>query len=148
MLSFSQRDPRWATRLIGGSFLTLGRYGCTITCIADLSTYFGDNLTPLQVNKICKFTSGGLVYWASCRFAHFVFDRRAYGRSNLQIHTALKDPDRAVLLQVASASHWCVATGWQKEIADFKIADPWLGDFSNMARYGKDITGAAYFKRI
>lgn len=148
MLSFSQRDPRWATRLIRGSNVTIGRYGCTITCIADLSTYFGDNLTPQNVNDICKFTPSGLVYWASCKFGHFVFDRRAYGRNDGEIIAALKDPKRAVILQVAAASHWVVATGWQPETKDYKIADPWLGDHSNMGRYNHDITGAAYFKAV
>jgi len=132
---------------IKGSKVTIGRFGCTLTCIADLSTYYGDNLTPHDINERAKFTNGALIYWNSVNFPHFVFDRRAYGRDNNSIMRALKDPDTAVILQVAAASHWVVATGWQKEINDFKIADPWLGDFSNMARYKKDITGAAYFRR-
>ena len=147
MLSYSQRDPRWASESINGSGLSIGRFGCLITCIADLSTYFGDNLLPPQINAKCKFTSGGLLYWLSADFSTFVFNRRAYGRNDTEILQAIKDPTRAVVLQVASGSHWVVATGWQKEIKGFKIADPWLGDNSNMARYKKSITGAAYFVR-
>ncbi len=146
MLSYSQHDLRWANQLIRGTNLSIGRFGCTITCIADLSTYFGDNLTPADVNEIIKFTANGLVYWTSCSFGHFVFDRRTYGRDYAAISAAILDPKQAVILQVARASHWVVATGWQPEINDFKIADPWLGDFSNMARYRKDITGAAFFR--
>jgi len=147
MQSYSQRNPLWASKNIKGSNVSIGRFGCTLTCIADLSTYFGDNLNPGKINEICKFTPSGLIYWMSANFSSFVFDRRFYGRNNAEILKALADPDRAVILQVAAGSHWVVATGWQKEIADFKIADPWLGDWSNMARYGRDVTGFATFKR-
>ena len=147
MKSYSQRDPKWAYIFIKGTKLTLGRFGCTISCIADLSTYFGKALTPQDVNNHCSFTNGGLIYWNTARFSDFEFVRREYGRVNENILEALQHPDKAVILQVANASHWVVCTGWQKEIKDFKIADPWNGDYSNMARYGKNITGAAYFRR-
>lgn len=147
MLSFSQRDNRWSNTLINGANVTIGRFGCTLTCIADLSTYFGDNLTPAQTNEKCKFTSDGRIYWSSVNFRTFRFVQRTYGRDNRAILDALRDPNAAAILQVAAQSHWVVATGWQPEIKDFKIADPWLGDWSNMARYKKDITGAAFFQR-
>lgn len=148
MLSFSQRDPRWANILIGKSRLTIGRYGCTITSIADLSTYFGDNLTPDQINGKIRFTPDGLVIWASCVFGHFLFERREYGRNDREIAAALAHPDRAVILQVANKSHWVVASGFDRPNKLFRIADPWLGDRATMARYKNDITGAAYFTRL
>ncbi len=144
MQSFSQRDPAWASQHLGGSNLTIGRYGCTTVSISMLSTYFGDNLNPSQVANKIKYTNG-LIIWGSCVFNHFRFDRREYGRNDANIKAALKDPNRAVILEVQNGSHWVVATG-NSWLGGYKIADPWFGDFSTTSRY-KNITGAAYFKR-
>lgn len=147
MQSFSQRDPQWANKKMGTSPLTLGRFGCTTTCMADLSTYFADNLNPAQVADHIKYTPDGLVIWQSCKFGHFEFERREFGRHDANILAALQDPNRAVILQVAHGSHWVVATGKPVFSNIFKIADPWLGDRADMGRYKNNITGAAYFRR-
>jgi len=88
-----------------------------------------------------------LVLWATCKFPRFHFERREYIRNDINIKAALADPNGAVMLQVANRSHWVVATGWDDINKVFKIADPWLGDRSDMRRYKNSITGAAYFKR-
>ena len=148
MKSFSQRDPLWRDLLIKGTNLPIGRWGCTLTCVADLSTYFGDNLTPAEINATLNFTPSGLLIWASASFAHFTFARREYGRNDDNISHAIADPLSAVLLQVAGGSHWVVACERYPNNGIYKIADPWLGDWASMERYGNDITGAAYFKRV
>lgn len=147
LTSFSQRDKKWANKKMGISPLTLGRYGCTTTCIADLSTYFGENLNPAQVCDIIKYTPTGLILWQSCKFKKFAFWFREFGRKDVNIRNALADPNLTVILQVANASHWVVATGLNPG-GGYRIADPWLGDRSTTARYGQNITGAAYFKHI
>ncbi len=124
----------------------MGRFGCTTTCIADLSTYFGDNLTPDQVRAKIKYTVNGLVIWQSCNFKNFKFWFREYGRHDQNIKNALADPDIAVILQVDNGAHWVVCTGMDI-LGRFKIADPFFGDRSTVARYKNSITGAAYFKR-
>jgi ABC-type bacteriocin/lantibiotic exporter with double-glycine peptidase domain len=145
MTSYSQRDPKWNQKRLGASSLIMGRYGCTTTGIADLSTYFGDNLNPAQVADKIKYTKDGLILWQSCKFKNFEFWFREYGRKDTNIKNALADPNLAVLLEVANGSHWVVATGnYANKV--FKIADPWFGDRSTTLRY-KNITGAAYFKR-
>lgn len=145
MISFSQRDPKWSNEKLGQSTLTVGRFGCTLTSICDLSTYFGDNFNPLEGVKKIQFTKDGLILWNSCKFGHFAFERREYGRNDANIDKALKDPNGAVILNVANGSHWVVATGHSGTL--YKIFDPWLGDASTMKRYNNNITGAAYFKR-
>ncbi len=145
MQSYSQRDPRWANVRLGASNLFMGRYGCTTTCIADLSTYFGDNDNPAEVAQRLQYTTG-LIIWGSCKFPHFHFERREFGRNDANIKAALRDPNRAVILQVQNGSHWVVATG-NALLGGYKIADPWFGDFSTTRRYGNSITGAAYFRR-
>lgn len=144
--SFSQRDPIWANLLLKPSRLTMGRYGCTTCCIADLSTYFGDNLTPAQVNQHIQYTPDGLIIWQSCNFQHFIFERREQSRNDQNIKAAIADPNRAVILQVAHGSHWVVATSVASGNV-YNIADPWLGDRASMGRYLNNITGAAYFRR-
>lgn len=146
MRSFSQRDVQWASYMLNPSKLSIGRYGCTTTCMADLSTYFGDNLNPLQISEIIKYTPDGLVVWQSAVFKDFQFESRQIGRNDIDIKKALNDPNRAVILNVSSGSHWVVATGYDI-FGNLKIADPWFGDESTMKRYQDDITGAAYFKR-
>lgn len=37
LISFNQRDKKWASKIMKPSNLQLGRYGCTTTCIADIS---------------------------------------------------------------------------------------------------------------
>lgn len=147
MQSFSQRDPKWSQKRLGDSQLTMGRFGCTTTAIADLSTYFGDNLNPGQMVQKIKYLQG-LVVWASCVFKTFKFERREYGRYDARILAALRNPDTAVILQVNKGAHWVVATGYDSVEKVFKIADPWFGDRSTMKRYGDSITGAAYFRRV
>ena len=145
LISYCQRDPRWAEKAMPPSSLKLGRYGCTVTCLADLSTYFNDNLTPDQVVDKIKFTSGGLIIWSSCVFEHFEFVRREYGFNDQAIKTALfGSPDTAVILEV-DHSHWVVVIG-RDIFGRYRIADPWFGDKSVVSRY-KQVTGAAYFKR-
>jgi hypothetical protein len=145
MTSFSQRDPKWAEKGLGTSGLTMGRYGCTTTCISDLSTYFGKAYDPGQVCDYIKYTSQGLVIWGSCKFDGYKFERREYGRNDRNILAALKDPNKAVILQV-QGYHWVVATG-KTFFGAYTIADPWFGDRSNVNRYANQITGAAYFTR-
>lgn len=147
LISYSQRDKKWATKVMTPSKLTIGRYGCTTTCIADLSTYFGDNLTPANVCDKIKYTRDGLVLWASASFKTFKFSLREYGQKDANIKKALSDPNMAVILQVSYGSHWVVATGYDAVNNVFKIADPFYGDRSTMKRYGNNITGASYFVR-
>lgn len=147
MKSFCQRDPIWTNIVMLPSSLTLGRFGCTTTCIADLSTYFGDNLNPHAVCNRIKYTPGGLIIWQSAVFEHFEFERREYGRKDANIEAALKDPNRAVILNVGNGSHWVVAVS-RDWFGNYKIADPWMGDFLMLEkRYGRSIQGAAYFRR-
>lgn len=149
--SYSQRDKLWAEEKLGSSSLTIGKAGCVTTCIADLSTFYGDSLNPLEISKLVQYTQAGypqgegLIIWSSCVFPHFRFERREYGRNEKNIRNALKHADRSVILQVANKSHWVVAIRSTKPLG---IADPWNGGFSTMKRYGDNITGAAYFIRI
>lgn len=145
MTIFSQRDKRWANKRMGQSNQTLGRSGCTTTCIAMLSTYFGDNLNPAQTCDRIKYDKNGLILWSSSKFNKFKFWFREYRPNHTNIKNALAGKDTAVILQVANGSHWVVATGnYAPKV--YTIADPWDASRATTNKYN-NITGAAYFQR-
>lgn len=147
MQIYSQRDPLWAKAKIGNTGYFIGQYGCTLTSVAMIASYFGDKLTPLDIARRCRFTSDAKIIWASVSFEHFEFEYRSYQDSREMIDEALKDPDRAVILQVKNKSHWVVATGKTFFLDKYKIADPFFGDRSTLVRYGNRIDGFATFTR-
>lgn len=147
LLSFSQQDPRWATRKIGQTQQTIGRVGCLITCLSDISTYFGAWYSPLAIENVCKFNSDAKLFWETADFSTFKFMRRDRVYDADAVARAMKDPAWAVALEVAHGSHWVVPLSWSLLFNCYKIADPFFGDVSTMRRYANSITGAAFFKR-
>src|SRR3990167_11088243 len=99
MRILSQRNPNWSSDKLGSSSLTIGRYGCTTTCISMLSDYFGCFVMPdvLAAHKDW-YTLDGLVIWKRFKFSRMEFTGREYGRNDANIREALKDPNRAVML--------------------------------------------------
>lgn len=146
MQLFSQRDSQWSQMKLGTSNLTLGRYGCTTVCLSMLSSYFTPTLTPDQVCQHIKYTPDGLIIWQSCDFEKFKFSGRYKGRTDQAIQQALKDTNRACILEVQS-SHWVVAVGKTLFGNAYKIADPWTGRYGTTNDYKNDITGFALFIR-
>lgn len=68
--SYSQRDPRWASFLLGNNTdpsMTIGAEGCLITSLANMLWYMGSPETPEAVNNRLKalngFINGGEVIW-------------------------------------------------------------------------------------
>jgi len=113
-----------------------------------LSDYFGCFVPPnqLAVNKDW-YTADGLVIWPKFKFAKMVFVEREKGRNDAHIREALKDPNKAVMLQVDNGAHWVVAIGKTLWGNDYRIVDPWFGDKRTACGTYKNITGAAYWKR-
>ncbi len=56
---YSQRDPSWSGVRMGNSYATIGLYGCLITSIAMLATYYGTPTTPLQIARTGSFSRDG-----------------------------------------------------------------------------------------
>ena len=148
MFYLSQRDPLWAEKHLGASDLTVGRYGCTTTCISMLTSYFGGYSSPLEIaSNAYNYTKDGLIIWSHLSFPFMRPVQREYGRNDAGIQAALGDPNRAVILQVNNGQHWVVAVKKNKFGYDYTIIDPWDGQKKNcLANYG-NITGAEYFER-
>lgn len=66
---YNQRDSQWGNSVMGTSSLTMANYGCLVTSVAMLSTYFGKNLKPIDIaNTPSAFFSPSsdtaLLYWS------------------------------------------------------------------------------------
>lgn len=150
MKRYRQTHPDISGVKIGNSGLTMGRIGCTTCCISSIHSYFYP-INPVKPQDLARqaglYTLGGLIIWARLSLRGMRFERRTFGRNDVEIRAAIKDPDRAVILQVNNESHWVVATGVSFLRNDFVAHDPLTGGSCNvLAKYG-NITGAAYFRR-
>lgn len=143
MILLSQRNPRWSMIKLSPSFLTVGRYGCTTTCICMLSDYFKCFTLPsVAVGHHIKYTQEGMIIWQSIDFPGFKFDRRIREFNEKEILASLTRRDGAAILAIDKDSHWVVAI--RKLIGDwYVVADPWDGRRRLLNR--KRISGSAHF---
>lgn len=146
MQILSQRDSKWSSQKLGASNLTVGRYGCTTTCISMLSDYFGCYASPLVLASNPKnYTKDGLVIWGAFHFFTMKFEKRLFGRNDTAIQESLKNPRKAVMLQVNDGAHWVVAIRKTLFGNSYIVADPWNGDKCNVIKRYKNITGSAHW---
>lgn len=150
MIYLSQRDPRWGSIKLGASNIDLYHYGCTTTCISMLSDYFGGRIFPDAIARtVSNYTPDGLILWTKLQFAKMKFDWRGYGRDDKKIQEYLKDPNKAVILQVNDGKHWVVATRRTPPGpgSGHICVDPRTGKQCDVLKVYKNITGAAYFSK-
>ena len=147
MIYLSQRDPRWAADRLGASKLTVGRYGCTTTCISMLSDYFGSFRSPKDLAAVkSHYTKDGLVLWPNMKFDKMQFIRREHGEPSLgSMMNTLNNPKTAVILQVNNGQHWVVALRKSRTSNDYLVLDPWTGTKVWAKAAYHNITGAAFF---
>lgn len=153
----SQRDQRWANVKIGNSNTTLGRMGCTITCLSMISQFFGCYKSPNEIAKNQNNFEQDSVAWIQLNFPNFSFRWRegspikgdivdmemikSYMAGN---YDKKNTENRAVILQVANFSHWVVAL-WPTFDGDILAIDPWTGKTCEVLKTYGNITGAALF---
>lgn len=149
MIILSQQDPQWASRKLGASSLTVGRFGCTTTCIAMLSDYFGHYIDPGKLaSNVNNYTKGGLVIWKNLnsQLKNFKWVWREYGYAKKNLEAALADPNRAVILEVNDKSHWVVLQSRNRITGELYVYDPW-DKKKHPVSYYRNVTGASYFER-
>jgi ABC-type bacteriocin/lantibiotic exporter with double-glycine peptidase domain len=145
MLKLRQGDPKWGAVTIGDTRYTMSRWGCTITTLSMLSSYFNRYKTPGQLAKEFKFTKDAEIYWQSIKedIVGYKFTWRFYGAHYSSIDKALlESKDTAVILEV-DHSHWVLAIG-KVSHGVYKIVDPIDGRVKTTRSYGS-ITGGATF---
>lgn len=113
-----------------------------------LSDYFGKPITPDWIASHNDwFTPAGLVNWQKFAIPGMAFAGRGQGRDDQLIQACLKDPNRAIMLEVNNGSHWVVALSKTFFGNDYNIADPWDGTKTAAIKKYHNITGAAHWKR-
>ena len=136
----SQRDPRWRRKRLGFSRLSIGNYGCTITCLTMLINHeTGKNYGVDEVNdrlKRVRAFSGALVIWSRVplAFPDLSWVKRGWNYSNATVAYYVYLLRQPVCVQVAAASigawrHWVLYLGGRK------MADPWTGRIESTNRY-------------
>ena len=125
MLTLSQRVPYGKTK-IGKTSRTLAEVGCTITCVAMSSSYFGEYKTNKELASALRFTLDAKILWGSIGevFKTFEFYWRFYTNDRAIITEALNNPNKTVLLNVDHGGHWVLAL--RRLYGDtYWVADPW-----------------------
>lgn len=149
-MTFSQRNPKWSGQKLGKKgLITIGGFGCTTCCLAEVNNEFGANCTPDQVAAHHEwYTPEGLVLWQNLKLKHAIFLTRGYGFNKSIIKEHIKNPDLAVILEVklGAGKHWLKAESINF-LGQIWAKDPLRGDECDVVkRYGA-ITGYATFKR-
>lgn len=148
MKYYGQHDPLWSGKKLGASNLLVSRFGCTTCVICSAASYFGEEVTPLQMaSNANNYTNEGLIVWQKLNFKKMKFVERLRERpTDSQIKECLKNPHTVILLEV-NHSHWLLGlrpTLWGK---DFLAWDPWDGKKCEVQKKYHRITGAAVFAR-
>ncbi len=132
----SQRDPRWSGIKIGDTDLTLGGYGCTLTCIAMMAGINPDDV--MRRLKAVGGLQGALVIWTKIHEAmpwmDFVWRGTSY--DNDKVKQAISD-NGACLVEVdfdgiiatPNDRHWVLYVGNQL------CNDPWVGQQVATSKY-------------
>ena len=140
MENLKQNDSRWKNEKIQGSNLTLGSYGCAITCLANLCNFYGKNETPLTLNTKLKFDNG-LVYWDSLPYsdirlvAQLSYDNNPADLDKL--NSLLKENPLIIETRVGfgrKQSHFVII--WNNENGKYLMSDPNSSSTDFESKYG------------
>lgn len=146
MIKLCQSGPRWAIIKMGKTEVTVGRMGCLLTDLSMLSDYFGDFKTPDELAKKLLFTADARIIWDSLvKVLPFTLEKRVYNLNHFEIDVSLKDPRKAVVLNVNSGAHWVTAIRKSTLFPNhYVVIDPWDGK-EKTTRAFRNISGSAHF---
>lgn len=147
MINLSQRDPRWAETNLGSSLLKMKDHGCTTTAESMLSDFFKGYMPPNVIAEHKNwYTPNGLRLWANADFPTMKWVWRQKGFDKEKINASLKDPKKAVILQVNNGKHWVVAIRKTIFGNDYVCVDPWDGKKKDVFKTYKNITGSSHYE--
>lgn len=142
----SQRDTRWAKEKLGHSDLTIGSYGCTLTCITMLAGLTDVLDTNNRMKKYGGF-SGPLIYWSQVPQAlkNLTFIGRYKIYNNDVVRDWVYNKKTPVIVEVDAGpigspqmSHFVLYIG------DGKLVDPWAGKIRPTSDFPKPKGYALY----
>lgn len=130
---YSQTDSRWSNTLVGSSGQTIGRIGCTTTCLAMTESYrTGTTIYPNQMAQRLSYSSSGSLYWPST----YITSTSA-GYLNT-IYTQLQRGVPVIIgaKNSSGGAHWVVVTGYIGgsilKASDFTVNDPGTTSRTNL----------------
>lgn len=141
---FLQNDLRWAEETLGSSQYSLAEQGCTITDVAMVLEYLGEDLTPSLLNEVLKskeaYTASGNLLWYKLEEIYPVeySFKRVFSARTLE-----KDLKNGILPIVRvkygenALEHWVLVVGADGN--DFLVMDPLNEEktVSSLGDYGK-----------
>ena len=149
--TYTQNDPRWKNTVLGNSG-TIGDYGCLLTDIAMMCTYYGHEETPASLNSKLKqsggYQNGNLFVWGAITnlFPDIAYQGQTQtpdALSQAQMDSIKKTLDKGypVILQIdtipataAFDEHWILAIDYDGD--DFIVQDPWDGATKRITSWG------------
>lgn len=135
-----QNDPKWGNTTIGNTKYTLARYGCTITSLSELSSWYCGYKSPDVLAKELQFNNNGEILWQSIdKVLPYNFVYRYYSYDKDKLLEILRSEHNAAIVRVpfAGAAHWLTLIGYNN-ILGFRCIDPLRGDATYVStRYGK-----------
>ena len=148
----SQRDPAWSEHKMPPTNIVIGKMGCLTTVLSMISDLFGCYRNPADFADNCvKYDAQGNVLWGTLKTC-FKLEKRLVTLHENEIDKSLKDPNRAVAIQV-EGRHWLWVIGKVPVIKRmngqpvYKVIDPWFGDRAYSNRY-KTISGSAHMIKV
>ena len=147
MKYLSQRDKAWSTKLIGNTNLTVGRWGCTLTSLSMLSSYYGCYKSPAELAAIrTLFNKDGKLIWEQIPQVFkgkIKFQVRKVGLDRKAITASVNgSPVTSTLIEVANKSHWVVVISTYGN--DFYCVDPIDAKKKLVLKSFGNITGSAH----
>ncbi len=149
---FSQRDERWRSIALGGSNVTIGDYGCLLTCYAMVLRYYGWATDPGMLHglfmKARGFDSNGNYHWDTATNIYGgtqeIVDARNRSLTDAELKKMLDAINKGypVIIQVdmvpsTTKADMHFVVGYEYRDGEVMIADPWTGkQYSLRSRYG------------
>lgn len=149
--TYSQNDPAWRYKTLGNRG-TIGDYGCLLTCVAMVVTYFGHEETPATLDdhliQSNGFANGNLFVWGAIPniYKDIAYQGQtqtpdALSQGQMQKIKDALDKGFPVILQIdtvpataAFDEHWILAIGYDGD--DFIVQDPWDGATKRITSWG------------
>jgi len=150
---YSQNDPQWRNNKIGfdtGPNDTIGNYGCYMTAIANVCSWAGNDLTPNQINDICKqngwLVSSDLIARDDipallCNNLQFVGKTTWHDATSMNFFDDASDPNVAYIVCLDASQAPGIQTHFVMVWATFRngdleINDSWDGVRKPLSHYG------------
>ena len=124
MTIYSQKNPIWKDELLGNSNLTIGSYGCLVTCLAMIIDN-APNIVNIKLKTVNGFV-GALVIWNKIQpaFSNLKFVWRSAVYDNNAVLSQIK---RNGFCVVQATNRFSKGTHWVLFIGNKRLLDPATG---------------------